>query len=265
MKRFFALSLALLSLVTLVHAESAPIPMPGDTRLFQFVYNPNDTYTVLTRPFSSTHIEMASDEELDMVVMGDTVQWIVGKTPKHLFIKPVRPDIFTSATLITTKRSYQLTFRASPENGKWMQRVNWHYPELEMIQRVESDAKTKRSLEAKATDEALTPVTGLAPEKMGFDYQIDGTASFKPATVFDDGKFLYIRFASGNQEMPALFLVDADGSLSLVNFVVKGDLVVVQRLATRLLLKLGKDEIRITKRGAEPAKSGWFSMFGSKR
>jgi type IV secretion system protein TrbG len=262
-KLLIAVALVALASPQFLLAQSSPIPMPGDNRLVQFMYSANETYTILTRPFSSTHIEMGPDEVLELVALGDTVKWLVAKTPKNLFIKPTTADIFTSATLITNKRSYQITLRSSPENGKWMQRVSWHYPESEMLLRVEQEARVKTESTQKAADAAVTPVTGLAPESMSFDYAIEGTAAFRPVTVFDDGKFVYLRFPPSSQELPALFTTDADGSLNLVNYVVKGDLVVMQRLAFRLLLKLGKEEVRITKRGAEPARrSGVLGFFG---
>ena len=243
-----------------VYAESAPIPLPADNRLMQFVYNPNDTYTILTRPASATHVELGPDETLEIVVMGDTFQWITSRTGRHFFIKPIKPDIFTSATLITNKRSYQLTFRASPENGKWMQRVSWHYPEVAMLAEIASEAKVRDERVEKTRLEDVTPFSGLSPEKLNFGYVSEGDAAFKPKTVFDDGKFMYVRFAPNTQELPAIFMVQTDGSLALVNYIVKGDLIVVQRLAKTLLFKLGKVEVRVSKVDVSDEKSSWWSF-----
>ena len=255
------LSVTLSGGIARASAESAPSPLPADNRLVRFVYDSNNTYTVLTRPASATHVEMAADENLEIVVMGDTFQWITSKTPKHFFIKPIKPDIFTSATLITNKRSYQLTFRASPENGKWMQRVSWHYPDVAMMAEVAADAKVAEAIREKVRLEATTPVTGLAPEKLNFGYTPSGDAPFKPKHVFDDGRFMYVRFAPNTQEIPAIFMLQPDGSAALVNFLVQGDLVVIQRLANVLLFKIGKAEVRVTKDGTQE-KSNWWP-FGS--
>lgn len=253
------LTVGLFSSPDRVRAESPPLPMPGDNRLVKFVYNPNETYTVLTRPESATHLEMAPDEDLDFVVLGDTFQWVVSKTPKHFFIKPIKPDIFTSATIVTTKRTYQLTFRASAQNGKWMQHVGFHYPEIEMLQRVKSEAVAQRAVTEAQIESNATVASGLTIDKMKFDYVVEGAANIRPVTVFDDGRFTYIRFQPNAQELPALFMKEADGSLSLVNYQAKGDLMVVQRLVSRFLLKLGKDEVTITKADAVPAAGGLFN------
>ena len=109
-------------------AEQQAIPMPGDTRLVQFTFDANDSYTVLSRPGAVTDIQYSPEEKLVALAIGDSTQWMTSKSPGHVFLKPLRPDIFTSATLVTDKRTYQLTLRASPENGKWYQQVRWNYP-----------------------------------------------------------------------------------------------------------------------------------------
>lgn len=262
-----ALAISALS-APIAHAETQPIPMPGDTRLVQFIYNPNETYTVLTRPMSTTHIELAADEELHLVALGNTVEWILAKQSKHLFIKPIRPDIFTSATIITTKRTYQLTFRSSPENGKWMQRVSWLHPDLDMLQKLTIEDKVKTAADASraAQDEAVTLGGGVTPDKLGFGYEFEGDESLRPDTVFDDGKFMYVRLKPNTQSIPAFFGVDADGAMLVLNYTVKGDLIIVQRLVPRLLLKLGKAELLVLKPSSKAASRGGFlGLFGGTR
>lgn len=48
---------------------------------------------------------------------------------------------------------------------------------------------------------------------------------------------------------PAIFLLDEDGNPSLINYQVKANLIVVERVAGKLLLKLGKTEVWVTKLG----------------
>lgn len=59
-----------------------------------------------------------------------------------------------------------------------------------------------------------------------------------PALVFDDGRFTYFRFP-GNRELPAVFHVLGDGSETLVNARMEGDLLVVDRVSRRLMLRAG--------------------------
>jgi type IV secretion system protein TrbG len=236
-------------------AEAQPLPHPGDTRLVQFIYEPNQTFTILTRPLSATHVEFAADESVEIVALGDTVSWIAVKSERHFFIKPSRPDLFTSATIITNKRAYQITLRSGPENGKWMQRVSWHYPELEMVQRVQAAKSASAAITEAAEQKKRVAAEGLSAESLSFDYDITGSARIRPVTVFDDGKFTYVRFAPGSQELPAVFTSTDGKSLALVNYIAKGDLIVVQRLSSELLLKLGADEVRIKRTAASTGSS----------
>jgi len=59
-----------------------------------------------------------------------------------------------------------------------------------------------------------------------------------PTLVFDDGRFTYLRFP-GNREVPAVFHVLGDGSETLVNARMEDDLLVVDRVSRRLILRAG--------------------------
>ena len=59
-----------------------------------------------------------------------------------------------------------------------------------------------------------------------------------PTLVFDDGRFTYLRFP-GNREVPAVFHVLGDGSETLVNARMEDDLLVVDRVSRRLMLRAG--------------------------
>ncbi|MCV2354020.1 TrbG/VirB9 family P-type conjugative transfer protein [Paucibacter sp. B2R-40] len=59
-----------------------------------------------------------------------------------------------------------------------------------------------------------------------------------PTLVFDDGRFTYFRFP-GNAELPAVFHVQGDGTESLVNARMAGELLVADRVSRRLMLRAG--------------------------
>ena len=75
--------------------------------------------------------------------------------------------------------------------------------------------------------------------------------------VFDDGRFTWIQVRSP-QALPALFMVE-EGNAVLVNYVVKGEYFVVQRLMPEMLLKLGNTEVRVINEKRIPARraGGW--------
>jgi len=73
-----------------------------------------------------------------------------------------------------------------------------------------------------------------------------------PSSVFDDGRFTYLRFPA-NREFPAVFQVAADGTESVVNARAEGELVVVDRVARRLALRLGREVVGIDNEAFDPA------------
>lgn len=230
--------------VNVAMADSQVMPMPSDTRLVTFSFDHHDTYTILARPKSVTDIQLSADEEVVAMALGDSVQWMASKAKGHVFIKPLQTDIFTSATIVTNVRTYQLTLRSSPEDGKWYQRVSWDYPDLVVFrqQREEIARRNVEKEEKRLEEQIIAP--DISIDKLNFDYKVTGDAEFKPAQVFDDGKFTWIRLPV-IQELPAVFMTDKDGKAELINYVTRGQYMMVQRLVPGLLLKIGTQEINI--------------------
>lgn len=251
---------ALLATLTFqAQAEVKAIPMPGDTKLVVFSFDQNNTYTILARPRNITNIALHPDEEVVAMALGDTAQWMVSDTPGHVFIKPLHPDIVTSGTLVTNKRTYQLSLRSSPEDGKYYQRVSWQYPDL-IVLRTQQAARVKETIDTERNRLEATVVSGdVNMENVNFDYDVDGKADWRPSQVFDDGKFTWIRLGK-TQDLPAVFSINDDGKAELVNTNIRGEYIVVQRILPRILLKLGKTEVRIVNR--KLASRGLFSFFG---
>lgn len=256
--RFFSLgALLALAVITLpTQAEVKPIPMPADAKLVQFPYDPNDTFVVLTRPKSVTDIALHHDEEVVGLALGDTFQWQVKDAKGHIFVKPLRPNIATSVTLVTSARTYQFTLQSSPEDGLWYQRVSFSYPDLMLIERERAVAtKAAQSAETERLERQIASPK-LSPENLNFEYSVNGEASFKPTQVFDDGRFVWVRMPK-TQDMPAFFMVAEDEGVELINTHLRGDYVVVQRLVDKLLLKLGKTEVTVERKGRK-SRSGFF-------
>jgi type IV secretion system protein VirB9 len=217
--------------------------MPQDTRLVVFRYDPNDSYLVLARPGAVTHLALEPGESVVAFALGDTVQWMVQDKGPNVFVKPVRPDVYTSGTLVTNRRTYQLGLRSSPEGGAWYQRVSWTYPALLAL---EGEGAAVAPAAARGTrDPDGTAIAGLRLDRLNFDYRVQGHAAFRPSQVLDDGRFTYLQMPAGLQEMPALFVAGSSGAGELVNYSVRGRYLVVHRLAERFLLKLGQDEVRV--------------------
>lgn len=233
------------------NAQSAMSPMtfPQETRLIQFVFDKNRTYNILTRPNATTNIQLSPGETMTAFALGDTVQWIYDQAPGHIFIKPTRANLFTSATLVTNKRSYQLQLRSSPSDGNWYQRVTWNYPRLVIARKQLKTAKEKENQRITKLEAGQVN----APDSLDFNYKIKGRAGFKPISVFNDGRFTWLKLPANAETTPAVFL-KRKNKLVLVNYTVRGDFIVVQRLANTLVLKAGDSEVIVRRSGFS---SGW--------
>lgn len=257
-----SLLMTLLATVSLnAFGEIKALPMPGDTKLVVFSFDPNDTYTILTRPNAITDVALHQDEEVVAMALGDSIQWRVQEAPGHIFIKPLQPDIVTSGTLVTNKRTYQLSLRSSPHDGKFYQRVSWEYPDL-IVLRTQHAARVKATIDAERSRiEATVASPDVRLEALNFDYTIDGDAPWKPTQVFDDGKFTWIRLGK-TQDLPAVFALGEGDKAELINMNVKGEYLVVQRLLPRLLLRLGRNEVTVRNRKAPGSGGSFFGFFG---
>lgn len=248
------LAAVLICFATTASAQLSPTPLRGDSRLVQHIFDADNTYLVLTKPKAVTHLQFGADELIQSVAAGDTANWELTPTKnrKNLFIKPKFDDMTTSMTVLTDRRTYQFVLQSTGEGRKWYQRVSWVYGEsLLTLDGTVSDASEAPGPEKRAATaepgrtQANQMPAGLQAENLRFNYEISGDAPFRPLVVFDDGRFTYFKLATSLQEMPALFAVIEGNDYSLVNFEIKGDYLVAQRLLEHAVLKLGKAEVKV--------------------
>jgi type IV secretion system protein VirB9 len=259
--RGLALLMACALAAKVLQAEMLATPLRGDSRLVEFLYDADNSYLVLAKPKAVTHMQFAADELIQSVAAGDTSNWEFTPTRnrKNLFIKPRFDDQETSMTVLTDKRSYQFVLRSTGDGKKWYQRVSWVYgSELVLTVQGQSgdDVAASPSFASSASAPGATVTAARAPlapeaaveaDKLRFGYEITGEAPFRPRIVFDDGRFTYFKMPAALQELPALFAVIEGKDYSLVNFDVKGDYLVAQRLLPLAVLKLGREEVRVSR------------------
>jgi type IV secretion system protein VirB9 len=79
------------------------------------------------------------------------------------------------------------------------------------------------------------------PQVRNTDYSLaegEHSQDIVPTLVFDDGRFTYLKFP-GQRDIPAAFQVLGDGSEALVNTRMEDDLMVIDRVARRFVLRAG--------------------------
>lgn len=199
-------------------------------------------YQVYAAPGEITDIALEPGEQLvgsGPVAAGDTVRWIVGDTESdagpvkrvHILVKPTRPDLVTNLVINTDRRTYHLELHSDTKT--YMASVSWAYAQDQLI------ALRRQNT---AADAAIPIATGVDINTLNFRYRIEGdNPAWRPLRAFDDGRQVFIEFPSGisQGELPPLWIIGAEGDGQLVNYRVKGNHMIVDRLFAAAELKLG--------------------------
>ena len=235
---------------TPVMARETPHPGNADPRIKWVNYDPAQVYRIVGVFRSATQVVFAADEEIAHVALGDTISWEVAPVGNIIFIKPRERAGPTNLIVSTTKggvtRNYQFeriarTGAISMKTPDTFFQVRFHYPADEALQAAQAalaqKAKALAVLEAGAVKLALDHGVVEGPRNM--KYQVQGASELQPSEISDNGQFTVLRFPN-RREIPAIFVVQPDGSESLVPFDVRDDFVVVHQIAKQLRLRRGK-------------------------
>ncbi|PMS32678.1 type IV secretion system protein VirB9 [Trinickia symbiotica] len=244
---------------------NGPYPAPDDSSLVVYDYDPDYLYPVLLRTNEETHLVFGPDEEVTGVYLSDTgKRWLehTALTKRDVFIEARLPGLDNAATIITSRRRYELDLRSS-DNGTVYHRVSWHYLDTDAQMTAgqvspfgieypgnapahSTGAQENGNAQADSPGNARSGGPRIALDQANFDYRVAGDAPFTPVTVFDDGRFTYLQFPH-HAELPAILLMDDKGHAEIASFVPLGnDLFEVQQIAPYgLLLKRGKEEVRV--------------------
>jgi type IV secretion system protein VirB9 len=204
--------------------------------------------TVVCAPLRVCMIELQAGEKLvGEPHIGDSVRWNLspamygngGSATSVIVLKPQSPGLDTNLLITTDRRAYYLRLLSKPDD--YVARVAFAYPDEE-----ENEKKWQQHLaEQKAQETKATVIAELPPnavESMYFNYRLKGgDDNIRPVRVFDDGKKTYIQIseAARNREAPVLVVVGSDGKQEMVNYRVKDDMYIVDRLFERAELILG--------------------------
>jgi len=191
---------------------------------------------------ASTQVVFADDEEVAHVAIGDSVAWEVAPAGSILFLKPREKHPPTNLQVVTTradgrKRSYQFELSISETSlADSYFVVRFAYPGDEIDRRRAEAAARGAEREGALIDQTFDLHHAYGARNWRFSAQ--GSIDLEPEAVFDDGKETTFRFA-GNREIPAIYLINSDGSESLVPKDVRGELVVVHATAKEFRLRKG--------------------------
>ncbi|WP_050631530.1 P-type conjugative transfer protein VirB9 [Bradyrhizobium viridifuturi] len=255
MKRLiFPIALSL-SLAGPVLALQQPSPGQHDARVRTVTYDPTNVVRVNGVIRASTQVMFGDDEEVAHVAIGDSVAWEVAPAGSILFLKPREKHPPTNLQVVTTradgrKRSYQFELSiAETTLADSYFVVRFAYPGDEIERRRAEAAARSSEREGALIDQTFDLHHAYGARNWRFSAQ--GPVDLEPEAVFDDGKETTFRFA-GNREIPAIYLINSDGSESLVPKDVRGELVVVHATAREFRLRKGNIVLCIFNEAFDP-------------
>lgn len=247
-------------------AMSKGVIKPKDYNGAMMLYDYDDilVYQVFTMPLRVTDLYLQPGEKvIEQPFCGDTTRWSIGggvsKTAgvdtQHLYLKPSEEGLETTLIINTDRRIYHLIIKSYKDT--FMLAVKWRYPGQEMPFNFISTGSENQQIDSQAGGQGGTQgensaAYGLDPAFMSTDYTVsypkNNPPEWLPTLVVDDGSKTYIILPASVifHELPAVFGEKGE----LVNFRVKDNVIMVDRLMKKIQLKLRNVTVEITKKGA---------------
>jgi type IV secretion system protein TrbG len=210
-------------------------------------------------PLRTTDIQLQTGETITDVALGDSERWMATPAASgdprnavpHVAVKPQIAGIETNLTIYTTRHIYHLLLAA---RGRALQEAEFYYPGelLTAMKEADEAAATAKNaaVDPPADDNGLMRIAAVDPARLNFAYTVAGPdVPWKPVRAFDDGTHVFVQMPAGMQssEAPAL-LINAGGGTQMVNYRVKGNYYVVDRLFDDAIMVagVGRAQDRVT-------------------
>jgi type IV secretion system protein VirB9 len=240
-------------------ADATAAQEPTDPRLREVVYDPRAVVTVPVKRGVVTLIVLDPNEAITEVAAGlggDCTKadsaWCVAAQPggRNLFVKPKSSaSAANTLAVVTDRRMHSFRFvvlaDGDPKPPVYRLQVKAPARAVSAPRLTPRDAAPLLALPAvllpPPPQQIVAERLQAKPQVMNTQYSIAegaGSQDIVPTLVYDDGRFTYLRFP-GNREVPAVFHVLGDGSETLVNARMEDDLLVVDRVSRRLMLRAG--------------------------
>jgi len=207
-------------------AETFPEPGLLDSRIRVAAYSADQVYVLKGFVGYQTDLQFEAGETFVGLGAGDIDGLSFVAQDNHLFLKPKAAKVGTNLTILTSRHTYQLDYSVSAAHPDPSETVTY-------VLRFSYPPSPKEAAEVSAH--------ALAAEShrpKNIDYWYCGDSSLKPTAASDDGVHTRLTFAA-KAEQPAIFILNEDGSESLLNFSMDEGDVILHRVARRLILRRG--------------------------
>ncbi|HHB95212.1 MAG TPA: P-type conjugative transfer protein TrbG [Campylobacterales bacterium] len=205
--------------------------------------------SVICSPLKITDIQLEAGEELKSIQAGDTARWNfstdVSGTGKneivHIIVKPLDLGLSTNLIIFTNKRTYNL--KLVSKKYVWTPIVNFTYNSSlkNSLINYKKYKMKKANRYKKLNSFEKSPQSKVDINNLNFNYDIDGDVKWKPIRVYNDGIKTFIQMPKSItvQEAPVLVVLDSSSNKNLVNYRLKGDKYIVDKLFDSAMLLLG--------------------------
>lgn len=211
------LVLALIVLAAPLAAQQAR-PLDSDARIETIEWRDGGVIPLRTTAGGALTVIFAPGEAVQSVVVGDpqAVQAAVPPQADSLLLRAARPPLNDSIEVRTQLRAYRFRVVLGPAN----------------------DVAYAVRFSVPADGAGPAAVSGPPPEANN-SYAIKGEATLRPVRVSDDGQRTFIEWGA-DQALPAVFAVSPQGEEETVDAYMRGGIMVIDRVYSRLMFRVGK-------------------------
>ena len=234
-------------------------PMPSDTRIKTYVYNPNEIYQIKFMTNYQSILELQQGEDVRIITFGNPAGWATPRLiDNQLFMKATEPGVKTNMIIITDRRKYFFEIMSSDEDSDSVsdaqitQYLQFFYPDLKSIDIPPKTSKVSlnENAMALATGRAIQQyekrdtdmVANVGEINTKYTYSGDGKG-ITPVMAFDNGKKTFFRFPNNNAVIPVISSIDNKGNEIPMRARVSGEYIYVDGVEDQFTLRKGPELI----------------------
>ena len=237
-----SVQIALLALALVAPLASAQVVQ-------QYEYEADKIYQVRTGLGITTQVELSPNEKILDYSTGFTSGWELSRRENVFYIKPKNVDVDTNMMIRTATHSYILELKVVATDWQRLEqakqagvqyKVTFVYPKDTSFAAASEEVKDESQIDTRLSKD----------RRYYFDYDYSTRSKqtwIVPNSVYDDGKFTYIkmdltRFPTGN--FPAVFAREKENDEDfLVNTTVEGNTLIVHGTYPFLVVRHGKNVV----------------------
>lgn len=253
-----------------------PKTSAGDPRVRVVPYSATNVVQILMHTGIGTTIQFFPGEQYQDFASGAAEAFTIKPQASgdKIVIKPTVSMADTNLTIFTNQRTYLFElkirdpqkldngFTNNVRDGQLTYMLYFSYPDEES--RIANQRYQQNLAQQAQAQKARCEQTGTVdPAALNFAYRMSGSRAIAPVAVYDDGVFTYFTFDQ-RAKIPSVFSADTDRDETTLNTRMEGkNVLVVEQLADRFTLRLGKDVVTVMQAQGERTASAGTTSEGS--